>query len=244
MYSIFLALRAVLFYLVMAATILIGVLLVFLTWPLPFSKGRFLIIRTWSRLMAQSAKYICGLDYEIQGLENLAHPPFIIFSKHQSAWETITFSGIFPPNCFITKKELIYIPIFGWAFGISKHIPIDRKKGSAAIKKISELGRQRLQEGISIILFPEGTRVAPLESPEFHKGGAILVKATESPIICVAHNAGHLWRRNSFLKIPGKIKIIISEPMPTTGLSVREINQMAYDWITATMKKIEIQNGH
>ncbi len=238
-FKLFLALRAVIFYLVMAITILIGVSLVFITWPLPFSRGRFQVIKIWSRFMALTGKYICGLAYEIQGLENLSNPPFIVFSKHQSAWETICFSGIFPPNCFITKKELTYIPIFGWAFGLSKHIPIDRSQGRKAIQKISEQGLKRLKENISIILFPEGTRVPPFENPEFHKGGSLLVKSTGSPIICVAHNAGHFWKRNSFLKTPGKIIVKISPPMQTTGLSIKEINQMAYDWICQAMAEIE-----
>lgn len=231
--------RAVIFYLIMAITILIGVSLVFLTAPLPFSWGRFRVIKTWSRFMAKMGKYLCGLDYEIIGLEHLKHPPFIIFSKHQSAWETITFSGIFPPNCFITKKELTYIPIFGWAFWISKHIPINRKAGKKAIAQICEEGAKRLKQGISIILFPEGTRVAPGQHPEFHKGGAILVKSTGSPIICVAHNAGQFWRRNGFLKTPGKIKVIISPPMETKNLSIKEINDMAYQWITQKMAELE-----
>jgi len=238
-YKFFLVLRAIFFYLIMAITILIGVSLVFVTWPLKFSQGRFLVIKTWSKLMLYTAKYVCGLDFEIRGLENLSNPPFIILSKHQSAWETIVFSGIFPPNCFVTKRELIFIPIFGWAFGISKHIPINRKQGREAIRKISEMGSQRLKEGISIILFPEGTRVKPYENPEFHKGGALLVKATGSKIICVAHNAGHCWRRQSFLKTPGKITVIISAPMETAGLSMSEINKLAHDWIELNMKEIE-----
>jgi len=233
------SIRAILFYLILLITVLIGVLLVFITWPLPFRMGRFLVIKIWSKLIVLAAKYICGLDFEIQGLKHLDNPPFIIFSKHQSAWETIAFSGIFPTNCFITKKELIYIPIFGWAFGISKHIPIDRKQGLKSLKDVSEQGKKRLAEGISIILFPEGTRVKPFENPMFHKGGAMLVKNTESPILCVAHNAGHFWKKNAFLKTPGKIKVIISPPMQTKGLSIQQINQMAYDWMVDAMKKIE-----
>lgn len=189
--------------------------------------------------MLYSAKYICGLDFEIHGLENLKNPPFIILSKHQSAWETIVFSGLFPTNCFVTKRELIFIPIFGWAFGLSKHIPIDRKQGLKSIKKISEIGLKRLQEGISIILFPEGTRVKPCENPEFHKGGALLVKGTGSPIVCVAHNAGHCWSRQSFLKTPGKITVMISEPMETKDLSIKEINSLAHGWISRAMKELE-----
>lgn len=239
MIKLFNMLRAILFYLWMAITIVIGVALVLLTWPLPFKVARFVVIRTWSKVMLVSCRVICGLRYRIEGLENIKNPPFIIFSKHQSAWETIVFSSIFPANCFITKKELTYIPIFGWGFWAAKHIPIDRKKGLKALKQVNKDGQKRLDDGISIIVFPEGTRVAPGEYPDFHKGGAMLVKATQSPIICVTHNAGRCWRRNSFTKTPGLITVRISEPMPTEGLSVKEINQMAYDWITKNAKEIE-----
>lgn len=231
--------RAVIFYIWISITIVIGVIGTLLAWPLPFKSARFYVIRAWSKVMLWSSWLICGLRYKFEGLENIKNPPFIIFAKHQSAWETLVLSSIFPVNCFITKKELTYIPIFGWAFWAAMHIPIDRAKGLKALKKVNRYGQSRIKDGISIILFPEGTRVPPYENPPFHKGGAMLVKATKSPIVCVAHNAGHCWRRNSFIKTPGLITLRISEPMSTEGLSVNDINQMAYDWISKNMKELE-----
>lgn len=235
---IFYLIRAFVFYIVMAISILLGVAGILLMTPFPFA-ARFGVIRVWSKFMAFSCRWICGLRYELIGEANIKNPPFIIFSKHQSAWETIVFSGLFPKNCFITKKELLYIPIFGWAFGLAKHIPIDRSQGIRSLKKVTEIGKKRLDAGISIILFPEGTRVSTGEDPKFHAGGAALVKGTGSKIVPVAHNAGQFWRRNSFIKIPGKITVIVGEPIDTTGMSAKEINRISHEWMVKNMAKIE-----
>lgn len=233
-----LLIRATIFYLWMAISILLGVAGILLMSPFPF-RARFEVIRIWSKSMAITCRWICGLRYEIKGLENIKNPPFIVFSKHQSAWETIVFSGLFPKNCFITKKELTYIPVFGWAFWLANHIPIDRKQGIRSLKKVTEIGKKRLRDGISIILFPEGTRVPPGENPKFHAGGVALVKGTGSKVLPVAHNAGQFWRRNSFIKVPGKITVIIGEPIETENLSAKEINRVTHEWMTRTMSELE-----
>lgn len=238
---LFYLLRALVFYIVMAISILIGVAGILLMSPFPFP-ARFFVIQHWSKFMLVSCRWICGLKYEFEGLENIQNPPFIVFSKHESAWETVVFSGIFPMNCFITKKELIYIPVFGWAFGLSNHIPIDRKQGIRSLKKVIEHGKKRLSKGISIILFPEGTRVPPGENPPFHAGGAALVKGTGSKIIPVAHNAGQCWRRNSFIKYPGIIRVKVGKPIDTTGMSAKQINKVAHEWIAHTMQELENAN--
>lgn len=239
MYKLFLALRAVLFYIITSILIFIFTIALYLALPFPF-KARLFLSRAWSFSILWSAKLICGLDYEVQGKEYLPKTPVIFLSKHQSAWETMTFQYLLPPNCFVCKDSLLKIPFLGWAIRICRQIPINRNAGIKAFKKIIDLGKQRLQNGLSIIIFPEGTRVAPKTNPKFYKTAASLAKAENTPVFPIAHNSGSCWRRNSFLKYPGKIIIIIGPSIDTENLSADEINDQAYEWIKTTMSQIEI----
>lgn len=238
MYKLFLLLRAGLFYLLTTILVVIFVIALYLVLPFPF-KARLYISRTWSHLILCLGKWICGIDYEIQGKENLLNTPVIFLVKHQSAWETLTFPSVLPPNCFVCKDSLLKIPIFGWGMRLCRHIPIDRQAGLKAFKKVIALGKERLQSGLSIIIFPEGTRVAPKENPKFHKTAASLAKAEGAPVIPIAHNSGSCWRRNSFIKYPGKITVVIGPAIDTKNLTTDEINDQAYNWIKTTMNKIE-----
>lgn len=238
-YKGFLFLRAVLFYCIFMTLAAIATSLLYLSLPFPF-KARLTISRAWSKAMLWSAKVVCGLKYQVIGFENIPEaPPVIFLSKHQSAWETITFLGMLPSNCFVFKKSLLKIPIFGWGMAICHHIPVDRNAGLRAFKAVIEKGKQRLKEGLSIIIFPEGTRVAPKTNVKFYKTAASLAKSTGAQVIPIAHNSGSCWRRNSFLKTPGLITVVIGKPINTTALSTDEINDAAYDWIKNTMATIE-----
>jgi 1-acyl-sn-glycerol-3-phosphate acyltransferase len=234
----FLFLRACLFYLVFMGLSAVYAILIALAVPLPF-QARLTLSRNWSKLILISCKYICGLDYEIQGLENIPQEPVVFLSKHQSAWETIIFPGALPPNCFVFKKSLSKIPFFGWGMALCHNIPVDRDAGIKAFKAVIAMGKQRLSEGLSIIIFPEGTRVAPKTDAKFFKTAASLAKASEAQVIPIAHNSGSCWRRNSFVKYPGKITVVIGKPIDIETLSTDEINTAAYQWIHETMKVLE-----
>lgn len=233
-----LTLRAIALYLAVTITLILWTIVLFIAWP--FGRGPTLAVeRSWSRLVTHLARWICGIRFRIEGLENLPNRPVIFFSKHQSAWETLVMPSLLPANCFVCKKSLLNIPVFGWAMRITHHIPIDRSQGVQALKSVIKEGKDRLSKGLSIVIFPEGTRVPPLANPTFHKSGSALARATHAPIVPIAHNAGQCWRRNSFLKTPGLITIVIGQPIPTEGRSVEEINQDAYQWITTTMARLE-----
>lgn len=238
MYKTFLWVRACLFYMVFTVLSIICAILITLTVALPF-KVRNILGRSWSRSMIYACKYICGLDFEVQGYDNLINEPVVFLSKHQSAWETIAFLGMLPPNCFVFKKSLAQIPFFGWGMALSHNIPIDRSKGIKAFKAVITLGKQRLSEGLSIVIFPEGTRVPPKTDAKFFKTAAGLAKAAGAKVIPIAHNSGSCWRRNSFIKYPGKITVVIGKAIDTKALSIDEINATAYQWIHDTMKVLE-----
>ncbi|MDF2939934.1 MAG: acyl-phosphate glycerol 3-phosphate acyltransferase [Gammaproteobacteria bacterium] len=230
MYKLFLALRSLIFYVLMISTALFFMLGMYLTLMFPF-QVRLSIGRSWTRLSTQLAKWICGISYEVKGLEHLPAQPVVFLSRHESAWETMSFAGILPPLVYVCKKSLMMVPIIGWGMYISRQIPIDRSQGVRAFKKVIEQGKNRLQQGLSIAIFPEGTRVTPGQYPHFHKTGAALAKACGAPVVPIALNSGHCWPKNSFIKYPGKITVVIGEPIDSKAYSAEEISHLCYEWI-------------
>ena len=209
------------------------------TFPLgPFTRYR--VISLWARMMVAAVEAICGIRYRVLGAERLPPAPFIVLSKHQSAWETIAFQVIFPPQVWVVKRELLWIPFFGWGLAMLAPIAIDRGSGARALRQMLEQGRDRLARGFCIVIFPEGTRVAPGTRREYQPGGAWLASKTEAPVVPVAHNSGELWRRNAFLKHPGTVTVSIGAPIETRGLAPGEINRRVEDWIEGEMPRLNI----
>lgn len=218
------------------ATILIASigLLLFL---MPF-KVRYWWITRWSHFVIWWAKMICGIEYKIIGLENLPTKNAIVLSKHQSAWETVFFQTLLPPQTWVLKQELLWIPFFGWALALLEPIAINRKRKSA-IKQLQEIGTKRLQQGRWVIIFPEGTRVAPGKKHSYSRSGAALSTASGYPIVPIAHNAGEYWPKNSFIKRPGTISICIGPLLSPKDYSVDELHQRSEAWIENTMNEIQ-----
>jgi len=230
-------LRSTLFALFQAAVTLLFSLVALATFPLK-PVARYRIVTTWSRLVVGAAESICGIRYRVLGAEQLPPPPYIVLSKHQSAWETLAFQQIFPPQVWVVKRELLWIPFFGWGFAMLSPIAIDRGAGPSALRHMLEQARDRLAQGFCIVIFPEGTRVAPGKRGEYHPGGAWLAARTATLVVPVAHNSGETWRRNAFLKYPGTITVSIGAPIETRGLTPEEINRRVEDWIESEMRHI------
>jgi 1-acyl-sn-glycerol-3-phosphate acyltransferase len=185
----------------------------------------------WARCSLFWLKLTCNLGFEVRGRENIPNHPSIILCKHQSAWETIALQVIFPPQIWVLKRELMYIPILGWAWWAMNAIPIDRSAGREALKKLVMHGKDRLAKGLWVVIFPEGTRIAPGTRSKYHIGGAWLAAQTQTAVVPVAHNAGLFWRKNAFLKYPGTIVLSIGKPIETAGLKADALNQQVEDWI-------------
>ena len=219
-------------------TILVATIGLIIIGFLPTQK-RFIIDGTWSRVNLWGLKNICNLSYRVVGEENIPTQPCIVFSNHQSAWETIALISIIKlPKVWVLKRELLYVPIFGWVMFFFRPIAIDRNAGRKAITQIVEEGTKRLKHGLSIIIFPEGTRVATNESKKFGGGGAILAEKSGYPILPIAHNAGVYWKRRGILKYPGVIEVSIGPLIKTTGKKAGVINQQAQEWIETNKKMI------
>jgi len=188
------------------------------------------------------ARFICGVRYCVLGTENIPKEPAIVLSKHQSAWETLAFQQIFPPQVWVLKKELLHIPFFGWGLAMTSPIAINRSQGKAALKQIIRQGRDRLQKGLWIIIFPEGTRIDPGKKGKYGIGGAWLATNTGVSVVPVAHNAGVLWGKNSFIKFPGTITVSIGEPIDPAGMDANELNDKVEEWIELEVTRIGDKN--
>jgi 1-acyl-sn-glycerol-3-phosphate acyltransferase len=210
--------------------------LVLLSFPFSYSV-RYAIASSWAKLVIKGLKTICKLDFKVTGAENIKGNG-IIFCKHQSAWETFALQVMFPQQCWVLKKELLWIPLFGWALALTQPIAINRSKKSQSFKQIIEQGTERLTSGRWVVIFPEGTRTAPGEKKKYMIGGALLAEKSGYPVIPVAHNAGEFWKRNAFIKYPGTIQVRIGEMVDSKTLSARELNKTMENWIEGQMDLI------
>lgn len=204
------------------------------TAPLP-RMARYRVISGWSHVMIWLARVVLGIDYRVIGKENLPSRPSMILSKHQSAWETLAFQVIFPPQVLVLKRELLWIPFFGWGLALTSPIAIDRSSGARALKQMAALGRERLAQGFWIAIFPEGTRVKPGERRKYHEGGAWLAVQCGAFVVPVAHNAGLLWGRNAFLKRPGTVTVEIGTPIDSRAYTPESLNKLVEKWIEDRM---------
>ena len=204
-------------------------------------KFRFWLIGLWRSAFLAMCKVVLGLDYQVIGRENIPTTPSVILAKHQSAWETVSLQAIFPPLVFVLKKSLLMIPFLGWAFAAVKMISIDRGAGKDALRQVVDQGRERLKAGYWVVIFPEGTRIAPGESRRFKTGGAHLAVSTGALAVPVAHNAGEFWAKNAFVKKPGRITVSIGPAINTNGKTAAEVTALAEQWIEAEMRRISPQ---
>jgi len=191
---------------------------------------------SWSRVVLKSLKGLCGLDYRLSGLENLPQAPCILMAKHQSAWETIAIPSVIPrPQAWVLKQELMRVPFFGSALRAFGPIAIDRKAGRQAMRQLLQQGVAQLEQGQSILVFPEGTRVAVSTEVPFNIGGALLAQKSGAAVVPIAHNAGVFWKRRGLRKLPGCIDLVIGPPIDPAGRSAKEINALVKAWIDETV---------
>jgi 1-acyl-sn-glycerol-3-phosphate acyltransferase len=206
-------------------------------WPIPIMT-RMRIIGLWARFISSWLALTCNLRYEVKGLENLPLKAGVIMSKHQSAWETIVFQVIFPPQTWALKREALWLPFFGWGLAATSPIAINRATRVQALEQLIYQGKKKITQGRWVIIFPEGTRMPPGKRGPYYPGGAMLAVKAGVPVVPVAHNAGVFWGRRSFLKKPGVITVVIGAPIPTAGCKPRAVNQAAETWIEQRMTEL------
>jgi 1-acyl-sn-glycerol-3-phosphate acyltransferase len=235
-----LVIRSSVFVLLHVITAVIFASMGVLLWLFPF-KIRYAVVSQWAKTNIWLLAKICKVTMEVEGRENIPNQPCVILCKHQSSWETMALQAVFPPQVWVLKRELLLIPFFGWGLASLSPIAIDRKAGRKALQQVIDQGRDRLNMGACVVVFPEGTRVPAGMMGRFGIGGARLAVETAYPVVPVAHNAGKNWPKHGFLKYPGEVSMVIGEPLDTQNTTAAEVNQQVFDWMETAMTKLE---GH
>ena len=229
---------AVYFVLLILSTIVFGLAMSTVGLLMPLSVRDWLS-QSWGRTNLWLMRVICGLKYRIRGADNLPRNAAIIMSKHQSSWETISLKGLLrKEQSWILKRELMWVPIFGWALASVPTIAINRKAGRQALKQVIRQGTELLDGGRLVVVFPEGTRTAPGEKRKYGIGGAMLAEKSGYPVVPIAHNAGVFWKRRGLKKHPGTIDVVVGEPIETKGRKAGEINQLVESWVEARVAEL------
>lgn len=184
-------------------------------------------------------RVICNIRMEVRGMENIPKQPCVVMCKHQSAWETFALQTVFPPQVWVLKRELLWLPFFGWGLALTSPIAINRSNGKQAMRQLLVQGKQRLAAGFCVVIFPEGTRMPYGVRGKYKVGGALLGESSGALVVPVAHNAGRHWGRNAFLKHPGTITMSIGKPITTQGLKAEEINRQVEAWIETEMEQLK-----
>ncbi len=236
------AIRTFFFYLLLSSSSFFWcIFCVFIAPFLPFRERYRLVIQTWCRCATWLAKVVAGIHYEVRGLENIPQQPCVILAKHQSTWETFFLSALFEPLSQVVKRELLYVPFFGWAMAMLKPIAIDRSNPKAALKQLAKQGDERIKQGAWVLIFPEGTRIPPGQIGKFSRGGAALAVNAGLPVLPIAHNAGEFWPKQGWAKYPGTIQVVIGPVMHAEGegpRAIAELNERAYAWVAQTQQQI------
>lgn len=204
---------------------------------LPFS-GRFALARIYSRVMLGALQLTCGLGYRVIGRENIPDEPCVALWKHSSAWETFAMMLVCPLQAWVFKRELMWIPFFGWALALMRGIPINRSAGHSAVNQVVDKGTERLKGGAWVMLFPEGTRMRVGETKRYGIGGSLLACRSGYRIVPIAHDSGYYWARRGLLKRRGTITVVVGKPIECKGRDPREVNAEAQAWVETTIAQI------
>lgn len=229
--------RSLLFSLGLLVSIGICAPLVVLGFFLPFVY-RYRISQIWTGFNIWWLRVTCRIDYQLSGTEHIPDRPVIVMAKHQSTWETLFLQQYLPPMAWVVKRELLWLPFFGWALALLRPIAINRRAGTSAVKQVIRQGVEHLRQGQWVLIFPEGTRTSPGVRKRYGLGGAVLATHSGYPVLPVALNAGEFWPRGGFLKRPGTVRVVFGPLMESVGRSPQELNQQVEGWIEGVMAQI------
>lgn len=217
---------------------IVWALVAMLTIPLSY-RQRYWWITRWTHFNLWVLERVCRIEVDVQGIEHIPPGGGIVLCKHQSTWETLALQRWFSPQTWVLKRELLRLPLFGWAISLLQPIAIDRGGAAKALRQLVQQGSERLSEGRWVVIFPEGTRMQPGQAGRYHLGGALLAERTGATVVPVAHNAGRFWGRGRFLKYPGVIQVRIGPPIHSDNRKAAEIMRLAEEWIEGQMRSID-----
>ncbi|WP_163650635.1 lysophospholipid acyltransferase family protein [Modicisalibacter sp. 'Wilcox'] len=232
------ALRSAIFYVGYFLAILVFGLLCLPVAPLLPLAGRYRLLNLYNHFIVGWFARVCGVRYEIRGRDNVPAGPVVILANHQCEWETLFLQVLKPPVCTVLKQELLRLPLFGWALRLLHPIALDRSRPARAMKQVLTQGPRRLGEGLSVLIFPEGTRVKPGVRRRYNKSGAVIACRAGVPVLPVAHNAGERWPGRHWVKNPGRLSVVVGEPIATEGRTPEEVLVEVESWIEARLAEI------
>ena len=233
-----LTIRSFLFTTWVFATAIIGGTIELLIFWAPH-RWQWAVAKAWAFGNLWAGRFFCGMDVTTEGSENIPKETSVALIKHTTAMETYWQIAALPPQTWVLKKELVLIPLFGWGVGlIMKPITIDRRAGASVVKQVIAQGKNRIERGLWVTIFPEGTRMPPGEAKRYGVSGAAIAADTGCPVVPVAHNAGDFWPKRGLRKYPGKIKFCIGPAIDPAGRTPKEINDLAQTWIETKMLEI------
>lgn len=209
-----------------------------LLWLAPY-RVRYAVLGYWAHWTLAWLRLTCGVKVSVTGLEHLdPTQPSIVMAHHESAWETLALHGLLPRHTYVLKRELMWIPFFGWTLAMLKPIAINRSAGAKALKQLLQQAKQHMNErGDWVVIFPEGTRVPTGTVGKLGSGAARLAQQMQVPVYFLTHNAGEVWPKKSFLKYPGQIKVAISQMVHPEAMTIEAINQQASEWFAGINRR-------
>lgn len=225
-------LRSILYTALLFATVIPYSIVLLLVRPFGY-RASYRIAVAWARLVTGLAGWLCGLHFVVEGTENIPAQSSVVLMKHSSAYETIVQMLLFPDQCWVLKRELMWTPFFGWALAALHPIAIDRSAGRTAVGQVVEQGKDRLADGRWVMLFPEGTRMPAGQTRRYGISGTLLAQQTGRLLVPVAHNAGDYWPRRGLRKRPGTVRFCIGKPVDPAGREAREVNEEIQRWVEA-----------
>lgn len=231
-------LRALLLIVVMALTVAPWSFVVLAAW-LASPATRYRLCVQWTRFVIRATRFICDVRWKVEGWENIPDGPAIVLPKHQSTWETFWLPSYLPRRLsFVYKRELHWIPFFGWAIGSLGMVNIDRSRGLDAFEQVVRQGVEHLRDGWWIVIFPEGTRTPPGSTKRYKTGGARLAVRTGTPVLPIAVNSGECWPRGPLVKSSGEIIVVIGKPIDPVGKTADQVVTLVETWIETEMRRL------
>lgn len=209
----------------------ICILICIIAWPFMSFQSRFNFLLTWVDAIMWALRVTCNIRFEIRGLENIPETPCVIMANHQSTWETLYSYKIFKPQTTVLKRELLWIPIFGWGLSMLKPIAINRSKKQQALKYLMKQAPVSIRNGFWYMVYPEGTRVNPGAHIDYASGSSLIACKNNFNVLPIAHNAGYCWPARTFLKYPGRITLSIGQTISSEGKKAKELTKDVELWI-------------
>ena len=229
--------RSVLFTVLMSLSVL--------PWSIVVVVGRlggyavsYALVVAWVRAMFWLMNKLCHLSFRVEGAENIPAHNAVVLLKHSSAYETLVQFLLFPRQCWVVKRELLWAPFLGWAVAAIRPIAIDRSAGPQAIAQVLAKGKARLEEGHWVMVFPEGTRMPPGETRRYGISGVLLAQEAGRLLVPVAHNAGDYWPRRGWRKRAGTVTFRIGPTVDPVDRNAREVNEQIQTWIEAQVAEL------